>query len=104
MEAIPATAIAQWMQLGFAVAVAWFLLTKTLPRAEERADKRDALFTEAMAKRDAAAAAGADKQHAEHAQEIKDLFVHHEKQVDRIITEVRGLDCAPNGRDRSSRG
>lgn len=54
-------AIASWLQLGFAVAVAWYLLTKAMPRIEDRAEKRDAQFLAAI-----------DKQHVEHREEIED--------------------------------
>ena len=55
--------IAQWLQLGFAVAVAVYLLTKQIPRMEDRAEKRDAAFLAAI-----------DKQHE-----------HNAKQVDRVV-------------------
>ena len=42
------TSIAQWLQLGFAVAVAWYLLTKAMPRMEERAKDRDERFLDAI--------------------------------------------------------
>lgn len=102
MEAISAATVAQWMQLGFAIAVAWFLLTKTLPKAEERADKRDAAFTEAMSKRDAALSAALEKQHLDHKEEGRIEREHHEKQVEKILSKIDELDCAPNG--RGSRG
>lgn len=75
-EISPAT-IASWMQLGFAVAVAWFLLTKSLPRAEERADKRDASFIAAL-----------EKQHEDHAGEVRALMDHHERQTDRLEVAI----------------
>ena len=40
--------IAPWIQLGFAGAFAAYLLMKTIPRMEDRADKRDATFADAL--------------------------------------------------------
>ena len=93
-EISPAT-IASWMQLGFAVAVAWFLLTKSLPRAEERADARDKAFVAAL-----------DKQHVEHRAEVQSFFDHHERQTNRVLDAIGNLECATNAnpRDKNSRG
>lgn len=80
--------IASWVQLGFAVAVATYLLTKSMPRLEERAEKRDAAFLAAL-----------DKQHVEHKSEIKEAYAHNEKQTDRVIEAVNALECSPTNRN-----
>lgn len=95
-----ATAVTQVLQLGFAVVVSWYLLTKAIPRSEDRADRRDAAFLAANEKRDASTAALLEKQHVYHAAEIGRLLSHHERQTDRVIDAVNGLDCAPTSRDR----
>lgn len=56
-----AAALASWLQLGFAAGVAIYLLTRTIPRTEERAERRDAAFLAAL-----------DKQHTEHKQEVEE--------------------------------
>lgn len=92
MEDISAATVAQWMQLGFAVAVAWYLLTQAIPRAEKRADERDKAFIEAL-----------NTQHDEHKGEVRAAYEHHEKQTDRVIDAINRF--RPNGHDdRGSRG
>lgn len=105
MEVVSAATITQILQLGFAAVVAWYLLTKAIPRSEERADRRDAQFVAAIEKRDASNAAMMEKQHTDHAAEISRVLDHHERQTDRVIDEIGRLECNPNnGRDRNSRG
>ena len=77
--------IAPWVQLGFAVAVGWYLLTKQIPRMEERAERRDAANNQAhseIARENRAAMSGL----ADRAERAAERF--HER-----------LDRMENGRD-----
>ncbi len=81
--------IAPWLQLGFGFVVAWYLLTKAMPRLEERADKRDAAFMEALAKERDGRKADADK-----------IIAAVEHGNDRILDALGVNGGRPNGTGR----
>ena len=80
--------IAPWLQLGFGFVVAWYLLTKAMPRAEERADKRDAAFLESLSKERDGRKADSDK-----------IVAAVEHGNDRVLDALNGQ---PGGRSNGS--
>lgn len=80
--------IAPWLQLGFAVAVAWYLLTKALPRMEDRAEKRDEAFLTALT-----------QERDEHRQENHRLEQAQDRNTERILDALNG---AHGGRSNGS--
>lgn len=42
--------VAPWIQVGFAAWAGWYLLTRAIPRMEDRAERRDQRFTDALEK------------------------------------------------------
>jgi hypothetical protein len=94
--------IAPWVQLGFAGAFAVYLLTRTIPRMEDRAERRDATFVAALEKRDSDASKAQAEERAAHREENHLLSQQQERQTERIIDAVNGLAAAVGGFDRNT--
>ena len=70
--------IASWTQLGFAAFVAVYLITKAIPRMEDRAEQRDTRFLTAM-----------DKMETDHRTAEAEGREWYERQVDAIRADDR---------------
>ena len=82
-----AAALASWLQLGFAAGVAVYLLTRAIPRLEERSEKRDAAFLAAL-----------DKQHVEHKGEVEDARKWASEELRSLRDTLRGDRSTGGGR------
>lgn len=94
--------VAGILQLGFAAVMAIYLLTRTIPRMEDRADARDKASLAAAEKRDAAFLAALDKQRLEHKGEVDEARTWASEELRSLRETIDRRDRG--GNDRNSNG